>query len=98
MPDIGAYFSFVVNMFRLWHYLRGADRDCVKVELSALPSLRSSFVIVGVRDRRGGDASDVLSQLLLAVPLCVLYDRHHRRDDDAFHRAAESDLRRRRWP
>ena len=80
MPDIGAYFSFVVNMFLAFGItfeVPIAVILCVKVGIVTIAKLREirPYVIVGAFVVAAVvTPPDVLSQLLLAVPLCVLYE------------------------
>jgi sec-independent protein translocase protein TatC len=80
MPDIAAYFNFVVNMFLAFGItfeVPIAVVLCVKVGLVTVAKLREirpyvivgSFIVAAVVT-----PPDVLSQLLLAVPLCLLYE------------------------
>jgi sec-independent protein translocase protein TatC len=80
MPDIGAYFSFVVNMFLAFGItfeVPIAVILCVKVGIVSIAKLKemrpyvivAAFVIAAVVT-----PPDVLSQILLAVPLCLLYE------------------------
>lgn len=80
MPDIGAYFSFVVNMFLAFGItfeVPIAVILCVKVGIVTIAKLREirPYVVVGAFVVAAVvTPPDVLSQLLLAVPLCVLYE------------------------
>jgi sec-independent protein translocase protein TatC len=80
MPDIAAYFGFVVNMFLAFGItfeVPIAVILCVKVGLVTVAKLREirPYVIVGAFIVAAVvTPPDVLSQLLLAVPLCVLYE------------------------
>jgi sec-independent protein translocase protein TatC len=80
MPDIGAYFSFVVNMFLAFGItfeVPIAVILCVKAGMISVAKLREirPYVIVGAFVVAAVvTPPDVLSQLLLAVPLCVLYE------------------------
>ena len=80
MPDIAAYFGFVVNMFLAFGVtfeVPIAVILCVKVGIVTVAKLRQirpyvivgSFVVAAVVTQ-----PDVLSQVLLALPLCVLYE------------------------
>jgi sec-independent protein translocase protein TatC len=80
MPDIGAYFSFVVNMFLAFGItfeVPIAVILCVKAGIISVAKLREirPYVIVGAFVVAAVvTPPDVLSQLLLAVPLCLLYE------------------------
>jgi sec-independent protein translocase protein TatC len=80
MPDIGAYFSFVVNMFLAFGVtfeVPIAVILCVKVGIVSVAKLREirPYVIVGAFVVAAiVTPPDMLSQLLLAVPLCLLYE------------------------
>ena len=80
MPDIGAYFGFVVNMFLAFGItfeVPIAVILCVKVGFVTVAKLREirPYVIVGAFIVAAVvTPPDVMSQLLLAVPLCVLYE------------------------
>jgi sec-independent protein translocase protein TatC len=80
MPDIGAYFSFVVNMFLAFGItfeVPIAVILCVKVGVVSVAKLREirPYVIVGAFVIAAiVTPPDVLSQFLLAVPLCLLYE------------------------
>lgn len=80
MPDIGAYFGFVVNMFLAFGItfeVPIAVILCVKVGVVSVAKLREirPYVIVGAFVVAAiVTPPDVLSQLLLATPLCLLYE------------------------
>jgi sec-independent protein translocase protein TatC len=80
MPDIGAYFSFAINMFfafGITFEVPIAVILCVKVGIVTVAKLREirPYVIVGAFVIAAVvTPPDVLSQLLLAVPLCLLYE------------------------
>jgi sec-independent protein translocase protein TatC len=80
MPDIGAYFSFAINMFLAFGItfeVPIAVILCVKVGIVSVAKLREirPYVIVGAFVIAAiVTPPDVLSQLLLAVPLCLLYE------------------------
>ena len=80
MPDIGAYFGFVVNMFLAFGItfeVPIAVILCVKVGFVTVAKLREirPYVIVGAFIVAAVvTPPDVMSQLLLAVPLCLLYE------------------------
>ena len=80
MPDIGAYFSFVVNMFLAFGVtfeVPIAVILCVKVGIVSVAKLREirPYVIVGAFVVAAiVTPPDMLSQLMLAVPLCLLYE------------------------
>lgn len=80
MPDIAAYFNFVVNMFLAFGVtfeVPVAVILCVKVGLITVAKLREirPYVIVGAFIVAAVvTPPDVLSQMLLAVPLCLLYE------------------------
>jgi len=80
MPDIGAYFSFVVNMFiafGITFEVPVAVILCVKVGVVSVAKLREirPYVIVGAFVVAAVvTPPDVMSQLLLALPLCLLYE------------------------
>jgi sec-independent protein translocase protein TatC len=80
MPDIGAYFGFVVNMFLAFGItfeVPIAVILCAKVGIVTVAKLREirPYVIVGAFVIAAVvTPPDVLSQLLLAVPLCLLYE------------------------
>jgi sec-independent protein translocase protein TatC len=80
MPDIGAYFGFVVNMFLAFGItfeVPIAVILCVKAGIISVAKLREirPYVIVGAFVVAAVvTPPDVLSQLLLAVPLCLLYE------------------------
>ncbi|MCW5622044.1 MAG: twin-arginine translocase subunit TatC [Burkholderiales bacterium] len=80
MPDIGAYFNFVVGMFIAFGVtfeVPVAVILAVKAGMISIAKLREirpyvivgSFVIAAIVT-----PPDVLSQLLLAIPLCLLYE------------------------
>lgn len=80
MPDIGAYFNFVVSMFIAFGVtfeVPVAVILAVKAGMISIAKLREirpyvivgSFVIAAIVT-----PPDVLSQLLLAIPLCLLYE------------------------
>jgi sec-independent protein translocase protein TatC len=80
MPDIAAYFNFVVNMFIAF----GVTFEVpivvvlmVKVGIVSIAKLREvrPYVIVGAFIIAAVvTPPDVLSQLMLALPLCLLYE------------------------
>ena len=80
MPDIAAYFGFVVNMFLAFGVtfeVPIAVILCVKVGIISVAKLREvrPYVIVGAFIVAAVvTPPDVLSQLLLALPLCLLYE------------------------
>ncbi len=80
MPDIAAYFSFVVNMFLAFGItfeVPIAVILCVKVGIVSVAKLREirPYVIVGAFVVAAVvTPPDVLSQCLLAVPLVLLYE------------------------
>jgi sec-independent protein translocase protein TatC len=80
MPDIGAYFNFVVNMFLAFGItfeVPIAVILCVKVGIVSIAKLKEirPYVIVGAFVIAAVvTPPDVLSQILLAVPLCLLYE------------------------
>jgi sec-independent protein translocase protein TatC len=80
MPDIAAYFSFAINMFLAFGItfeVPIAVILCVKVGIVTVAKLREirPYVIVGAFVVAAVvTPPDVLSQLLLAVPLCILYE------------------------
>jgi sec-independent protein translocase protein TatC len=80
MPDIAAYFGFVVNMFiafGITFEVPIAVILLVKVGIVSVAKLREArpYVIVGAFIVAAvATPPDVMSQLLLAVPLCVLYE------------------------
>jgi sec-independent protein translocase protein TatC len=80
MPDIGAYFNFVVNMFLAFGItfeVPIAVILCVKVGIISIAKLKEirPYVVVGAFIIAAVvTPPDVLSQILLAVPLCLLYE------------------------
>lgn len=80
MPDIAAYFGFVINMFLAFGItfeVPVAVILCVKAGLITVAKLREirPYVIVGAFIVAAVvTPPDVLSQLLLALPLCLLYE------------------------
>ena len=80
MPDIGAYFGFVVNMFLAFGVtfeVPIAVILCVKVGIVSVAKLREirPYIIVGAFVVAAVvTPPDVMSQMLLAVPLCLLYE------------------------
>ena len=80
MPDIAAYFGFVVNMFLAFGVtfeVPIAVILCVKVGIVSVAKLREirPYVIVGAFVVAAVvTPPDVLSQVLLALPLCLLYE------------------------
>jgi sec-independent protein translocase protein TatC len=80
MPDITAYFSFVVNMFiafGITFEVPVAVILLVKAGIVSVAKLREvrPYVIVGAFIVAAvATPPDVLSQLLLALPLCLLYE------------------------
>lgn len=80
MPDIAAYFGFVINMFLAFGItfeVPVAVILCVKAGIVTIAKLREirPYVIVGAFIVAAVvTPPDVLSQLLLAVPLCLLYE------------------------
>jgi sec-independent protein translocase protein TatC len=80
MPDIAAYFNFVVNLFiafGITFEVPIAVVLLVKVGIVSVAKLREvrPYVIVGAFIIAAVvTPPDVLSQLLLAVPLCLLYE------------------------
>lgn len=80
MPDIAAYFNFVVNLFiafGITFEVPIAVVLLVKVGIVTVAKLREvrPYVIVGAFIIAAiVTPPDVLSQLLLAVPLCLLYE------------------------
>jgi sec-independent protein translocase protein TatC len=80
MPDIAAYFNFVVNMFIAFGVtfeVPIAVILMVKVGIVSIAKLREvrPYVIVGAFIVAAVvTPPDVLSQLLLALPLCLLYE------------------------
>jgi sec-independent protein translocase protein TatC len=80
MPDIGAYFSFAINMFLAFGItfeVPIAVILCVKAGIVTVAKLREirPYVVVGAFVVAAVvTPPDVLSQLLLAVPLCLLYE------------------------
>jgi sec-independent protein translocase protein TatC len=80
MPDIAAYFNFVVNMFIAFGVtfeVPIAVILMVKVGIVTIAKLREirPYVIVGAFVVAAVvTPPDVMSQLMLAVPLCLLYE------------------------
>lgn len=80
MPDIAAYFGFVINMFLAFGItfeVPVAVILSVKAGLITVAKLREirPYVVVGAFIIAAVvTPPDVLSQLLLAVPLCLLYE------------------------
>jgi sec-independent protein translocase protein TatC len=80
MPDITAYFNFVLNMFIAFGVtfeVPIAVILCVKVGIVSVAKLREMrpYVVVGAFIVAAVvTPPDVLSQIMLAVPLCLLYE------------------------